>query len=130
MKYILLTLLGLGLFVPQVQARPVSYPGGVTFMTMNDGDANTLHLHYSPTANYSVGYKFEHWRDRDFNLNAVQLNNLIKRWNKKDSQANLYLKSGIGIADQRGTSDTDIAGYTGLSTDWENRRYFAQYENR
>ena len=97
---------------------------------MNNGDANTLHLHYSPSAKYSIGYKFEHWRDRGINLNAVQLNNLIKRWNKKDSQANLYLKSGLGIADERGTSESDIAGYTGLSADWEDRRYFVQYENR
>ena len=135
MRYVLLALFGIGLIIPifkptEVYARPVSYPEGITFMTMNDGDANTLHLHYSPTAKYSVGYKFEHWRDRGFNLNAVQLNNLVKRWNKKDSQANLYLKSGIGIADERGTSESNIAGFTGLSADWEDRRYFVQYENR
>lgn len=135
MRYILLALFGMGLIIPtfipaEAYARPVSYPEGITFMTMNNGDANTLHLHYSPTAKYSVGYKFEHWRDRGFNLNAVQLNNLIKRWNEKDSQANLYLKSGIGIADQRGTSERDFAGFTGLSADWEDRRYFVQYENR
>ena len=135
MRYVLIALFGMGLIIPilnpsEVHARPVSYPEGITFMAMNDGNANTLHLHYSPTAKYSVGYKFEHWRDRGFNLNAIQLNNLVKRWNKKDSQANLYIKSGIGIADARGISESDLAGFTGLSADWENRRYFVQYENR
>ncbi len=111
-------------------ARPVSYPGGWTMMFMNNGDANTAHLHYSPTAKYSVGYKFEHWRDRGFNLNAAQLNGLVKRWNEKDSQANFYVKGGIGIASERGTSNDDMAGFAGISTDWENRRLFFQYENR
>ena len=28
----------------------------------------------------------------------IQMNNLIKRWNKPESQANFYLKSAIGAA--------------------------------
>jgi hypothetical protein len=118
---------------PQADARPVSYPGGWTFMSMNDGDANTLHLHYSPTAYTSLGYKFEHWREGEFNLHAVQMNNLLKRWNGPDSQANLYLKSGVGVAigdDDNGKDTTTPTGFTGLATDWENRRFFASYENR
>ncbi len=133
MRYVLFALLGMGLFIPNVQARPVSYPGGWTFMFMNDGDANTAHIHYSPTADMSVGYKFENWRDKEFTLNAVQVNNLIKRWNKKHSQANLYLKSGLGIAHSDRDdfdSETSAAGFTGLATDWENRRFFVSYENR
>lgn len=133
MRYILLALLGVGLFMPSVHARPVSYPGGWTLMLMNDGDKNTAHLHYSPTAKTSLGYKFEYWRDREFTLNAVQMNNLLKRWNEKDSQANLYLKSGVGAAySDRGDFDgeTGAAGFTGIAADWENRRFFTSYENR
>ena len=118
----------LTLSVTEVQARPVSYPGGVTAMFMNNGDVNSLHLHYSPTAKYSLGYKFEHWRDGDYNINAVQMNNLLKRWNKPDSQANLYLKSGVSVAHKDG--DDDPAVYTGLAADWEDRRFFVSYENR
>ena len=104
------------------QARPVSYPTGWTTMLVNNGFINSAHIHYSPTAKTSLGYKFEYWRDNDFTLNAVQMNNLLKRWNNKDSQANLYLKSGIGAAHQDG--DTDIVGFTGIAADWEDRRYF------
>ena len=61
------------------------------------------------------------------------MNNLLKRWNKKDSQANIYLKSGIGVAHSNSgdfDNETEAAGFTGLATDWENRRFFISYENR
>ena len=116
-----------------VEARPVSYPEGWTFMTMNDGDRYSGHVHYSPTAFYSLGYKAEYWRENEFQIHALQLNNLLKRWNKKYSQANLYLKSGIGVAySDKNTFDSksEFAVYTGIATDWETRRYFVSYENR
>jgi hypothetical protein len=129
MRILLSALLGMGLIIPHaVDARPVSYPGGITGMTMNDGDKNSAHLHYSPTAKTSLGYKFEYWRDVEYTINAVQMNNLLKRWNKKDSQANLYLKSGLGVAHSDG--ETEAAGFTGIAADWENRRFFTSYENR
>lgn len=107
-----------------VQARPVSYPGGWTVMSLTDSDKNTFHGHYSPTARLSVGYKHEYWRDTNTVINAIQINNLIKRWNQPDSQANFYSKSGFGV------SDGKPAAFTGIATDWETRRYFASYENR
>ncbi|MAH04680.1 MAG: hypothetical protein CL561_03880 [Alphaproteobacteria bacterium] len=134
MRILFLALLGMGLTIPHiVQARPVSYPGGWTVMSMNNGEVNSAHIHYSPTAKTSVGYKFEYWRDKDFTLNAVQMNNLLKRWNEKDSQANLYLKSGIGVAHSNADDtdgETSGAGFTGMAADWENRRFFISYENR
>jgi hypothetical protein len=134
MRYVLYALLGMGLIIPNIaDARPVSYPGGVTVMLNNDGDKNTAHVHYSPTAKTSIGYKVEYWRDKEFILNAIQMNNLLKRWNKKDSQANIYLKSGLGVAySDKGDfdSETEAAGFTGIAADWENRRFFTSYENR
>lgn len=67
-------------------------------MTMNDGDKNSVHVHYSPTAKTSIGYKFEYWPDKELNLHALQINKLLKRWNKTESQANFYIKSGVGVA--------------------------------
>ena len=46
----------------------------------------------------SFGYKFEYWRSNEFTLNLVQINSLIRRWNKPKSQANFYIKSAIGSA--------------------------------
>ena len=133
MKTIILTLLGIAIIIPTASARPVSYPGGWTTMIMNNGDMNSLHLHYSPSAKYSVGLRSAYHRDDDFWHNTVQVNNLLKRWNKPDSQANLYLKSGLGVAySDTGDFDSKMepAAFTGLATDWEDRRYFVSYENR
>ncbi len=110
------------------QARPVSYPGGWTLMQMNDVDNNSLHVHYSPTAKYSVGARYEYHREPNAHITSIQMNNLIKRWNAPASQANLYLKSGVGVAYDSG--DTEPVAFTGVATDWENRRFFTSYENR
>lgn len=127
-----LLILFLLMSVPTAQARPVSYPGGWTIMSMNNGDMNSMHLHYSPTARYSVGYRAVHWRDEQIQTHALQVNNLLKRWNKADSQANFYLKSGLGSAhDTSGDRDdrSELYGFTGIAADWEDRRYFVGYEN-
>ncbi len=132
-RFLMLSVLGLCVFALPGQARPVSYPGGVTVMTMNNGDRNSLHIHYSPTAFYSVGYLAEYWRESETTLQMVQVNNLLKRWNNKDSQANLYLKSGIGAAySDYGDfdHDSDMAAFTGIAADWESRRFFVSYSNR
>lgn len=97
-------------------------------MTMNNADNNALHIHYSPTAKYSVGWRHEYLRGPEAHADSVQLNNLLKRWNAPASQANLYLKSGVGVA--YNNDNTDPVGFTGLAADWENRRYFTSYENR
>ena len=96
-KYIYLSFLAVLFYSDFVKSRPVSYPGGLTLMLMNNSMKNSLHAHYSPTAKASFGYKFEYWRKNQFSLNLIQMNNLIKRWNKPDSQANFYLKSGLGM---------------------------------
>lgn len=121
-----------GLSVPAM-ARPVSYPGGWTAMQTNDDFSNSVHIHYSPTAQYSVGYKGEYFRQGKWQFHGVQLNNLLRRWNSRDSQANLYLKSALGFAySDEGAFDnkSEAAGFTGIATDWENRRFFVSYENR
>ena len=110
-------------------ARPVSYAGGTTLMQMNDADRSTFHFHYSPSINYSLGYKGEYWRDEQWQFHGAQLNNLIKRWNKPASQANLYLKSAVGLVISE-SGDRSAGAFTGVSADWENRRFFTLYENR
>ncbi len=97
-------------------------------MTMNDADANSTHIHYSPTFKYSIGWRHDYMRDESTHIDSVQLNNLIKRWNSKGEQANFYIKSGVGIAYEHG--ETAPAAFTGIALDWETRRYFTSYENR
>jgi hypothetical protein len=123
--------------ISQVFARPVSYSGGTTIMQNNNTNYNSLHIHYSSTYKYSIGYKGEYFREPRVNTNTVQLNYLAKRINKKESQENFYIKSGIGnfhldtnndLFDYEGTNG--LGGFVGFATDWEDRRYFISYENR
>lgn len=109
-------------------ARPITYPGGWSFMSMNDSDMNALHLFYSPTAEYSIGINHEYMRDSGTHMDVGQINYLVKRWNKANSQANLYLNAGAGIANKSG--EFNPALYTGMTADWENRRLLTAYENR
>lgn len=112
------------------EARPVSYPGGWTAMQQNNGDYSSLHLHYSPTFQDSIGlYSERNWAE-DWHFTGLQYNRLIKRWNETGSQANLYFKAGVGQVDQFGPGDVDLAGFVGIGADWETRRWFTSYEAR
>ncbi|MGZ9097226.1 MAG: hypothetical protein ACXW30_02890 [Micavibrio sp.] len=109
-------------------ARDVSYAGGWTLMLHNNAEMNAAHLHYSPTARYSVGWMHEYMRGPDANMDAAQINWLVKRWNMPAAQANIYLKSGAGVTYDG--DDIEPTAYTGIAADWENRRLFTSYENR
>lgn len=116
------------LMAEAIQARPVSYPGGWTVMEQHNRDKTSLHVHYSPTAKTSVGILGLHLRQKDTGLGAIQLNHLIKRWNKPASQANIYVKSGLGVAINEDLQRP--AAFTGIALDWEDRRWFTSYENK
>ncbi|MEL6780829.1 MAG: hypothetical protein AAFO51_00525 [Pseudomonadota bacterium] len=112
------------------EARPVSYPGGWTFMQRNSGDYSSLHLHYSPTFQDSVGlYVEDNWTS-DWRYAGIQYNRLVKRWNRPGSQANIYFNASAGYADADATGDGDLAGFVGGAADWETRRWFTSYQLR
>jgi len=132
MRLLFLSILLIGWAMP-VMARPISYPGGWMLMQNNDAASNSLQLQYSPTATYSVGYVGEYWRDKEWQFHGIELNNLLKRWNNQNSQANLYLLSAAGVAYSDFESfdgKTEAAAFTGIEADWENRRFLTSYENR
>ena len=117
-------------FLSSIYARPISYADSWTFMTYNNYDSHSSLVHYSPTSKYSIGYKSEYWQNKEYFLNSINLNYLIKRINKKYSQANLYFKSGLGImsSDFEDNQDkNELAGHFEIATDWETRRYFVSY---
>jgi len=119
-----------------VEARPVSYPGGWTLIWNTTGVGDSLLVHYSPTARYSLGAFVERNRDLDFVFYGGQYTRLLKRWNTRESQANLYFSSGVGAAFSSGDDDftpegaAQAAGFVGVSADWETRRLFASYATR
>ena len=113
------------LSVSSAQARPVSYPDGWTLMSQNNWERKRLHLHYSPTLNYSVGVVTENFRNSDQENYNLQLNNLLFRKNTAKSQTNLYSMLQLGVATQ--DNKTEFNKVLRLAGDWETRRYFTSY---
>ena len=90
-------------------------------MQTNNWEKNRLHYHYTHDANNSFGMVLEYEDDTNRqNLNG-QWNHLFARSNTRTSQANLYLKSQLGIAKKRGryAPNTEV----GLAGDWETRKF-------
>ncbi|MCY4444065.1 MAG: hypothetical protein OXC44_04615 [Proteobacteria bacterium] len=117
-----------------LQARPVSHAGGYTAMGSMSSTGQSLHVHYSPSVKYSLGYRAESYRQWSSMFQGAQLNILLIRLNGEASQANVYFKGAAGM--QYALSHSDItkelepAGFAGLAADWETRRYFVRYEGR
>lgn len=112
-------------------ARPVSYPTGKTIMIVNESDENSVHWHYTLDPKTSIGVRVINMEHEDQVFTGAQLNKLLKRWNTKNSQANLYLKFGAGFTDgeyNTGIEDTQAAGFMTVAADWETRRYFISGE--
>jgi len=132
-KFFLLTYIFFSIFFSTTFARPISYAGGWTAMQKNDFNRHSFQLHFSPSANHSLGYRAEYWRNDEWQFHGFQINNLIKRINKPKSQANFYFKNGLGInfSDYENfEKKTDPAVFSGVAMDWEDRRFFTSYENR
>lgn len=129
----LLTLLAM-IVLPQTAwaVKPITYPGGVTVMSMNDGMESSLHVLYTLTPRFSTGVRATYDRVDDYGTALVEGNILLKRWNNPDSQGNVFLNLGAGGAysdDGDFDSETTPALAAGLLADWEDRRYFVSYEN-
>ena len=109
-------------------ASAVSYAGGTTLMQSHNNIFDSVHLHYSASSKYSLGYRFEYLNQKNLFAHSMQVNNLIFRKNAKNYQTNFYIKSGLGLIH----SDTQIEPllYSGLALDWETRRFYASYSNR
>ncbi len=111
-------------------ARPVSYKGGWVLEGKFDIDSYWGIVHYSPESWISFGSRTEYFKD-GWLFTGGQVNLLAKRWNHEKWQANVFVKSGVGLVTttDRGNNKQDIAAFTGFSADWEDRRYFIMYEN-
>ncbi|OUU63712.1 MAG: hypothetical protein CBC22_00235 [Alphaproteobacteria bacterium TMED62] len=119
-------------FTSLVQARPVSYVGGLTLMSFNDYQSNSLLIHYTPSSKYSLGYNIEYWNDKEFWINNLNLNYLLKRINTKKSQANFYFKSGLGFLYtdfKKNEKKKEYVSTLNFSADWETRSKFVSYSS-
>ena len=126
----LLLIFALILFPGISSARPISYKGGWVLEGKADTDSYWGLVHYTPARWFSVGHRTEYFKD-GWVFTGGQMNILAKRWNHEKWQANVYVKSGTGLAatTNRGSNKVDAAAFTGVAADWEDRRYFVGYSN-
>jgi hypothetical protein len=112
-------------------ARPVSYKGGWTLESKADIGSFWALMHYTPQRWYSVGARSEVFKD-GWMFTGLQANVLAKRWNEEKWQANFYVRSGAGFLNttSRSANKCDAGVFSGVAADWEDRRFYAGYENR
>lgn len=97
-------------------------------MIKNDRFYNSIHAHYTLDTRHSIGARVQYDRERDYVFTGAQLNRLAKRWNKPDSQANIYGRIAVGaVFDETSLPFKRKDGlglFLGASADWETRRYY------
>ena len=98
-------------------AHPVIFEGGKEFMTNYQPFFQEYNFLYSYNSKNSFGLKQMQSNKEDMTL--LSYNHLMKRWNMPESQANMYLLTGIGSNDSK-----KMAYNLGLETDWESRRLY------
>ena len=129
MRFFVFAALAAVLFLPlDAHARPISYPGGWMAMTMNDFSMNEFELSYTVAPTWAVGVQHDYFRNDGVNADTAKVTYLLHRWNAPDSQGNLYLQSGAGTAWKDGSQRAAV--FTGVTADWESRRWFLSYDNR
>ncbi len=107
-------------------SHPVIYQEGWVFSQMSMKDMTDLNVSYSLTHRWSMGYQFfrlENPQGDADQFNLFKLNHLLKRFNGKDSQANIYLHSGLGHA-ENAVLKNRLGWMGGVEADWETRTLF------
>ncbi len=111
-------------FTTSVYGHPVPYKDAVGVMTWNQPFLTDSWITYSfrPDTAIAARYMRMEMEDGESKLYMPQLNYLLKRWNEKDSQANIYLYGGAGALHFK--NQTGSAGLIGVEADAEDRKYF------
>jgi hypothetical protein len=122
MKRILAAGFGLAaLMAATAQARPVSWPGGVTVMAERTGDDAGLLVHYTVDPRFSLGLRQQWSPDGDPARTQIVATRLLRRWNEPAAQANIYAKAALGVSEAAGrTGAADVE----MMADWETRRWY------
>jgi hypothetical protein len=117
---ILLKVIFLFFVITFIEARPISYSGGSTFISSSDNMKDSIYYHYSPIHKYSIGIESvsDKFFDKDFTY--LRFTYLLNRKNTKYSQRNLYFQSAI-------TMDNLNENFYGIHGDWETRRFFSGF---
>lgn len=112
------------LFFSQViKAHPVAFKGAVSFMTNNMRNLTENTLIYSPTFDWGLGIKHVSQGVERNRWTNIHIGYLVKRWNRFDSQGNLYFFGGPGVYEEE-KGKFSYFTRLGFQADWETRFFY------
>ena len=106
------------IFLNSISAHPVVFKNGKVFWVSQNTKFNDLRLGISKTNKWLIGGRILQDRRSDETFALINNNYLAKRWNSRNSQANIYFLSSVGV----NTKNSKSMGTFGLHGDWENRQ--------
>ena len=117
------------LLAADAHAKPIAFADGYTVMgEYGAGTMQEAQVFYAPQAWYSVGagYLRIDAEDRSFSRNIPYLraNYLVKRWNTRGAQANVFAYAGLGSATGSDFDGNKAAYNAGLQLDRESLRWY------
>lgn len=118
---------------PPADARPVTYPGGNMAMIEHRDETTMIETTRTLTPKFAVGWHDEWDNEGDMQFHGPMIAGLAKRWNMPDAQGNIFWMAGAGVAYDDVASAGGAAkpaAYAGFEADWENRRFYTQYQAR
>lgn len=112
------------LWAPLSVAHPVSFKGGFSFMAFNQSDMFDWQLLYTFQPKLSVGVDFirDTMEPQERYFLIPRLSWLVHRWNEFDSQANIYVYGGAGLARKGDRSEVAVEG--AIEADYETRKVY------
>ncbi|RAP32523.1 hypothetical protein DID75_04900 [Candidatus Marinamargulisbacteria bacterium SCGC AG-410-N11] len=116
------SLLSVFLISGSLLGHPVIWKGGLVLSSKFTSNINEIKTHYSLNRSWALGLHSISFNQQYYYM--LQNNLLVKRWNSKGSQGNLYLFSGIG---SNVTKNPEAIGHLGIQSDWETRRIYTQF---
>ena len=106
------------IFFTTLSAHPVIFKNGKVFWVTQSENFNDIRFGISKTSNWLIGGRLLEDRKNDEAFVLINNNFLAKRWNSRNSQANLYLLTSVGL----NTKNSEPMGSLGIHGDWENRQ--------
>ena len=106
------------ILLSSISAHPVIFKNGKVFWVNQTPSFNDIRFGVSQTSNWLIGGRVLEDRKSNETFALINNNYLAKRWNSRNSQANIYLLSSVGV----NTKNSKSMGTFGVHGDWENRQ--------
>ena len=106
------------ILLSSISAHPVIFKNGKVFWVSQTLSFNDIRFGVSQTSNWLIGGRVLEDRKSNETFALINNNYLAKRWNSRNSQANIYLLSSVGV----NTKNSKSMGTFGVHGDWENRQ--------